>query len=293
MIGACTKFDNPVTKDAQEGGLVEIRTSAIIYNLGLMDSAYTVDIKFYQGVSHNIKKIDIKRQFFSVDDTGAAVQSEKILYKTIDLSARTTSGFTSYTANFRELADGMTINGDPIPQDDADMKPGFYWLLTYEITLDDGRVVIPTSNTIFVNARFAGTYKVIDKKYFRIGVNRDDLDPLWQTEVSISALNASTYILLDQIGPFPGNSLIFSIDDDGSDVLTINYPIIYEGTTQLINNVTLATCAANPGDLNNVDCDNSNKAIKSPILKDTLIMSFGYVTPGSGPREFYQKLVKI
>jgi hypothetical protein len=43
-----------------------------------------------------------------------------------------------------------------------------------------------------------------------------------------------------------------------------------------------------------VHCDESNIVINNDASgKDRLIMSFGYFTPGSGPRTFYQVLEKI
>jgi hypothetical protein len=46
--------------------------------------------------------------------------------------------------------------------------------------------------------------------------------------------------------------------------------------------------------MTNVNCGNSNYVINNDVNgKDRLVMSIGYYTSGSGPREFYQVLEKI
>jgi hypothetical protein len=162
--------------------------------------------------------------------------------------------------------------------------------------MDDGReVTIGNKKTTFVNAKFAGNYDIVDKKYYRIGVLRDDLNSLWDASVNVSALNATTYIISGKIGPFDGaGSVIFSIEDDGSSVLPLKYYKTYPGYgALLINAQPMAICPDDATNLSSVGCDSDQNI----LTKDegggiTIVMTFGYVTPGSGAREFYQKLVK-
>ncbi len=298
LIASCTKFDNPVTGDAKEGGLIEIRTPAIIYKTGLIDSSFDITLKYYQGVSHNIKSIEVFKQFFTGDttSTGEKVKSENVLFNTIDLSDKTTTNFTTYTASFNQLRDGLNIDGEPIEADSL-LKPGYYWLLTYVMVLDDGRRVIPTSNTIFVNARFAGQYRIVKGKYKRstatpINSNETDNPNDWNSTYVVNALNATTYEMVGVVGisSFVGNRLVFTIEGD-----KISYPKKYEGEDQKINGIVISTCEADPGNLPTLNCDFSNYVVKMPSGKDTLDMSVGYFNPGGaqpGPREIYMKLVR-
>lgn len=291
---SCKKSDNYNGLSGAEGGLYTVNTSAIIYNLGNMDSSYEINLKYYQGKGAKIKRIDVYQQFFTTDIDNNPIKSDVKLFKSLDLSAKTQPGYINTSASFRELDDATTLSGVAIPKDDTLLRSGFYWILTYKAVLDDGREVSVNQNTIFVNAKYAGTYKIVEKKYYRIGVLRDDLDAAWASTVYVSALDATTYIITGQLGPFVGatTGLVFSIEDNGDPVLPINYYKTYGDIGAVkINSQPLITCADNAGQLGNVDCANSNVVIKGS--SDTLKMSFGYFTDGSGSREFYQKLVKI
>jgi hypothetical protein len=289
LVFSCNKVDNFNGLNGKEGGLYEVNTSAIIYNLGTQDSSYNINLKY----SANIKRIDIYQQFFTTDIDNNNINSDVKLLKSLDLSTFTQPGFINTSVSFDELAAGTSINGTPIPTEDVLLRSGFYWLIYYKAVLEDGREVTIDKNTIFVNAKFAGKYSVLEKEYYRIGVLRNDLDPQWQSVIDVSALNATTYIIDGHLGPFPGaGKVIFSIVDDGSLTLPISYFKTYEPYGALtINGQPPINCAENAGFMTNVHCSESNVAIKG--VKDTLVMSFGYFTEGSGPREFYQKLVKL
>lgn len=297
LIFSCTKTDKFNGLNGKEGGLYEVNTSAIIYNLGTQDSAYKIELKYFQGVGLKIKRIDIYQQLFTKDTANNDINSDVKLLKSVDLSSFTQPGFINTSVSFDELAATTTLNGVAIPTADTSLRSGFYWMLYYKAVLEDGSEVTVDKNTIFVNAKFAGRYTIFKKEYWRIDVLRDDLDGSWQSIVNVSALNATTYIIDGQIGPFPdAGKVIFSIIDDGSSILPINYFKTYEPFGSLtINGQPPINCSENAAFLSNVDCPNSNLVIRG--VKDTLVMSFGYYTDNAGvntgPRQFYQKLVKI
>ena len=297
LLFSCKKADNFNGLNGKEGGLYEVNTSAIIYNLDTQDSTYNIDLKYYQGTGGNIKRIDMYQQFFTTDLANNDISSDVKFLKSLDLSAFTQPGFISTSVSFDELAAATSINGTPIPTQDTLLRSGFYWLIYYKAVLEDGREVTIGKNTIFVNAKFAGKYAVVEKEYYRIGVLRNDLDASWESVINVSALNATTYIIDGWLGPFPGaGKVIFTIEDDGSTILPISYYKTYEPFGALtINGLPPINCAENAGFMTNVHCATSNVAIKG--VKDTLIMSFGYFTDNAGvntgPREFYQKLVKL
>lgn len=288
LLAGCSVNENPISKNAKEGGLIEVRTGTVVYFLNTMDDDYPVELKYYQGQGADITSIDVNQQFFTIDDTGGVVTSPKTLFKTIDLSSEKTSGYYTLNASFAELAAGTTINGVLIPQSDDLLKPGFYWELTYDIHLDDGRTVHVNANTVFINSRYAGVYNVTDALYYRIGVLTYDIAD-WPTEVTVTALNATTFKMEPPCEPFGTNTIYFTIDDASGAIQILKS---YAGSELTINNQKVATCSTEPGAFNNIPCDGSNVAIKVPSTKDTLKLSYAYVTPGSGPREFYQVMVK-
>lgn len=290
MLFSCNKNDNPLMENAKEGGLIEVNTTTVVYFLNTMAQPYDVELKYYQGAGANISSIEVYKQFFTVDTAGLPVSSEKTLFKTIDLSAQTEPGFHTYTASFNELASGTTVNGVLIPQADTLLKPGFYWVLSYAVKLDDGRTVATNDNTVFINSRFAGVYNVVDALYYRIGVLTYDIAD-WPTTVKVTALNATTFKMEPPCEPFGNNTIYFTIDDASGDIQVLK---TYAGSTNTVNNIAIATCSADPGAFNSVPCLGSNTAIKVPSTKDTIKITYGYVTPTGavGPREFYQVMVK-
>lgn len=295
MIGACTKFDNPVTGDAIEGGLIEVRTKTIVYNIGFMDSSFDVSLKYYQGVGRKISKIDIYKQYFTGDTSVRPFKSDTALFKSLDLSTNNTSGFISYKISFNEARNGLKINDLPIA-DDSLLKPGFYFELTYVITLDDGSRVLTNNKSIFINSRFAGTYRVVEANYWRIGVLTYGIE-YWPETVDVTALDATTLKMSQPCEPFGSNEVYFSFSDDGSDRASLKVLNSFGGEKLKINTIDVASCESNPLDFKKAPCDGSNVAIKMASLKDTIIISYGYVTPADkgdpGAREFYQKMVKI
>ena len=108
----------------------------------------------------------------------------------------------------------------------------------------------------------------------------------------IESVDATTYRVVEYFGAFNGNEYYFQIDENDK----ITYPAeTPDGDAQTGNGEPMTTCALNPGDLTNVPCGaDTNIVIRDDVSgKDRLVMTFGYFTGGSGPREFYQVLEKI
>lgn len=293
LLAGCSENENPISKNAKDGGLIEVQTGTVVYFLNTEDLDYAVDLKYYQGQGADITTIDVYKQFYTIDDTGAVLTSNKILFKTIDLTSKTMPGITGYTASFAELVQGLSINGNPIPTNDDDMKPGFYWELTYKIHLDDGRTVQVNANTVFINSRFAGVYNVVDALYYRIGVLTYDITD-WPTEVTVTALNANTFRMEAPCEPFGTNAVYFTIDDATGAIQVLKS---FAGSTLTINGLPFSTCSTEPAAFNSVPCDGSNIAIKVPSTKDTIKISYSYVNGpddagADGNREFWQVMVK-
>ena len=137
---------------------------------------------------------------------------------------------------------------------------------------------------------FEGTHKAIDAEYYRIGVFYLD-EASWPAETVIEAVDATTYKVVNYLGPFTGNTWYFTVVND-----VIDIPLTYNGTAQLGNAQPFISCASNPTDMALVNCASSNVVIRDNVNgKDRLKMSFGYYnsTGAIGPRVFYQDLELI
>lgn len=290
IMMSCSKNDNPISKNAKEGGLIEINTKTVVYFLNTMADPYDIEFKYYQGNGSKIAKVEVYKQFFTVDELGDPVESEKTLFKSLDLSGESQPGFYTFTASFNELVSGVEINNVAIPTEDTALTSGFYWELTYDIILDDGRTVNVPSKSLFINSRYAGVYNVVDAEYYRLGVLTYDIND-WPSTVKVTALNATTFKMEDQCEPFGGNEVYFTIDETSGKVTVLKS---FNGASLKLNGIDIDNCDANPGTFTSVPCDGSNIVIKVPSTQDTIKISYGYFTPSgaTGPREFYQVMVK-
>lgn len=296
---SCNESEDLVTADAQEGGLVEPSSTALNYVVG-NTGPYALEMFLNQRADVAIQEISIYNTFSGTeiladqngDDSVGTYTTNSVLLKTVPVTI-TTAGFVSPEVSYDELIAGLvtTRAGSPgLPSSDGDLQIGDRWTLSFEFKLADGRTVDAAFNVnLAVSTRFAGTYNITAKQYWRIGVNRSDLDALWPATLAIGSVDAVSYEQIEWCGPFNGNTLFFQIDPA---TLVISYPLEFKGVAQVINDVALATCADNAADLVNIQCGSSNFAVEAADGKDVMTMSYGYVTPGSGPREFYQVLVK-
>ena len=290
---SCESEDNLVTGNAKEGGLVDILTPSLNYVVGNTTSAYNFTMKIYQGVPVKTTKVTLYKYFSSVlDDTvGGSPLSNEVLVTTIDITNQeTTESIISPSYFYPDLIDGLTFKDNPLPASDGNLNIGdaFYFRIVTE--MEDGREVEQATRVkLTVSTRFAGKYKTIKHEYYRIGVlTYTEADS--PSELSIESVDAITYKMVEYAGAFEGNTLYFQIDASG----VISYPLKWKGVDQVINDVPIITCTDNAGDMTNVHCATSNYVIKDDVNgKDRLIMAFGYYTPGSGPREFWEILEKI
>ena len=143
--------------------------------------------------------------------------------------------------------------------------------------------------TFTTKVGFEGIYRTVDAFYYRIGVQTYSTAD-WPAETTIEAVDATTYKVIGYLGAFPNHpSWYFTIVND-----VIDIPLTYGGSPQLGNSRPFISCSSNPADMALVNCASSNVVIRDDVNgKDRLKMSFGYYTPGSGPRVFYQDLELI
>ena len=296
-----TDYDDLVTENAKTGGLVDISNKAMNYVVG--DGAtYSYNLFVHQNAEAPVSKINIYKSCYRVavpwsnpDDTThtaadsiRAKWSNEILQETINITESTSHWVSATGLDFAGLRQDLTIDDDPLPTSDGDMRIGDYFNFKIETVLSDGTKNIQSAPVkMTISTRFAGTYEFVSGEYWRIGVLTDE-GSYWEPEYVIESIDAITYKMFG-VCAWMDQVLYFQIDGDGN----ITYPETWDGVDQIINGEPLITCDRNASDMTNVNCGASNYVIKDDVNgKDQLIMSFGYYTGGSGPREFYQVLKK-
>lgn len=286
LATSCTEDDNDeLTGDATEGGLVELNSTAIGYVVG-NDGTYTASGEVYQGPEKTVA-IDVYKTF---TDSETGETTEELLLDSVTFSdiQQGTSNDFSFSFKYEDLIEGYSS----LPASDAELNIGDFWSLKFVSTLEDGTTVTNAATAkVSVGTRFAGVYRTLEAEYWRIGVFYYD-EAVWPAEMVIESVDATTYRVVEWIGPFSGNTWYFQIDENDKITYPENTP---DGAAQILNDQPLITCESNPNEMTNVPCGpETNIVIRDDVNgEDQLIMSVGYLTAGSGPREFYQVLEKI
>jgi hypothetical protein len=287
---SCEKDSDALTGGAETGGLLTVNSGLVGYVVGNgNDFKYPVKVTAFQG-DVLTTKIEIYKSFTTV----AGVKSNEVLFKTIDIAASPKNQVIDFTATYNELKAGLTVGGQPLPTDDSLLIIGDAWTLRYVTTTSEGTVHNNSKTTkVAVGTRFAGTYRVIDSNYWRLGVSSGG----WNGDIRvIESVDATTYRFVDYAGSFQAatNTHYFTISPAG----VVQTPETYKGAVQLLNGWPLINCVDNPllmtnacgyaGPQNTVTKDDVNN-------KDRIYRSYGYNTGSGavGPREFYEALERI
>jgi len=273
---------------ASEGGLIELSNPALNYVVG--DSKdYPVELKVMQTSNNTVTKIDVYCSF-EMTKGGKKVSSNEVLMKTITIT-ETKTHFVTFTINQAELIAGLKVDGVDVSSDDTQYSIGDTWKLRLESTLSNGNVHQAAKKVeVAVSTRFAGTYKVLDLAYYRLGVASPSY---WLGhQVIIKSVDAATYVYqwgetIGWVGP-----LYFQVGADNK----VFYPVEWDGVAQTLNGNRLTVPDRDPALLTKVIplTATPNIVIKDDVAgKDRLILVYGYETAGSGPREFYEILEKV
>ncbi len=279
-----------LTGSKNEGGLLDVKNILVPYVVGNgNDFEYKASISAFQG-DVKVITVDIYKTFTTV----GGVSSNTALLKTITFPNTAQIENLDFTATYNELIAGLLVDGVALSSDDSNLNIGDYWTLKYVSRTSAGTSAENLKTTkVAVGTRFAGQYNVVQCEYWRIGVIRPDVTGSFLgTVVTIESVNATTYRKLEWCGPFSGNEFYFTIDS-GDNVLV---PTTYNGEVQLLNAFPAVNCSETPGDMTNA-CNFAgiqNKAVRDDVDgKDRIYMSYGYLNPASGSREFYEVLEKV
>lgn len=290
---ACEEDSDELTGNKNVGGLIQVDTPLVGYVVGngqtkAYQAAFTVD----QGADA-FTTVDIYKSFRNTKGTATVdddVVSNEVLLKTLTLSG-SKHEVGNFTFTFNELAQGLTLAGQPMSNSDGDLNIGDSWTLRFAAHTSKGVHFNSKSVKVSVGTRFAGDYKVTEAEYYRIGVPRPDVaGPYVGTKVTIESIDAITYKVNEYFGPFSGNEFYFTIVND-----VIDYPANQpDGDPQVGNGIPMITCLTAPTEMTNVHCGSSNFVTRDDVNgKDKLTMSFGYLNSPGASREFYQVLEKI
>lgn len=296
---SCKKLDqNPLTGKGKEGGFIQAdpafppSTKLVNYYYGAVAPTKAI-VKINQG-NQIITRMDVYKTFYTADTTFThdtlgleVLKTNRVLLKSYTISDSLPHFYTlSFT--YLDLAKDLILGGAAFPASDLSLSIGSYWVLEYVGVTSGGEALSSNNTTVSVASRFAGTYKVSNQEYFRIGVPRPDVG--WPETYDIQSVNSSTYKVVGYAGPFAGSAP--GVNDVLFQVNNITGHITYL-PGQILNSQPIITCDTDPGLLTNVHCGSSNTGVIDLVTnKDRLTMSCGYLSP-SGPREWYVELVKI
>lgn len=277
--------EDDLSGGAITGGIVKLTNTLVGYVVG-NDGTYSVAGTIFQGRDVT-NTIDVYKTFSNVG--GESSTTELLTTLTVGQTVGQDVPF-SFLFKYEDLIQGLTLNGSPLPSNDGDLSIGDFWTLSFVSNTGNGDTLTNSATTkVGVGTRFAGTYNVIESAYWRIGVLRDDVS--WPDQMVIESVDAITYKMTEYFGAFDGNEYFFQIDAGDN----ITYPAeTPSGDPQTGNGQPMTNCNDNAGDLTNVPCgEGNNVVVRNDVTgADRLIMTFGYFTAGSGPREFYQVLEK-
>lgn len=282
-------FDTTAEID-HTGGLITVDKALISYVVG-EDGAYAFSGSVLQAdVMTNT--IELYKSFTDVEGN----KSETIPFKTITLPNTSQVELFSTTATYAELKEGLTIGGAALPDEDTALNIGDFWTISYRAKTENGDESLSrTSTKVAVGTRFAGVYKVIASSYYRIGEDNGN----WTGEERIiESVDATVYKHIG-VGPWADVPASFGYPiEQGQIFFTVDNDTDVVSYADLGNTVIVAqpfiTCTTNPDYMTFSNCATSNHVTRDDVEgKDIIYLSYGYLTPGSGSREFYEVLEKV
>ena len=287
---SCNDEDLDVVDSAagySEGGLIRNDNPLVNYVIG-SDQDYTFSMLIYQGAIKTTS-VDIMKSF----TTASGVTSNEILLKNVPVTS-TESGSFSFSTTFSELREGLTINGQPLPESDADLAIADFWTLRYVAVTSEGKSHANGAiSKLAVSTRLAGIYTVTESSYLHpTAGDQGGFNGLQRVIESVANIpDYATYLATD-VGPFVDDSNYYYFyvsniaDADGTFPITI--PKEYNGAVQLIWGADeIGVCQAN--DIPDMPCTNYAKL--NDDGHDQMFLNYGYIR-SSGTRQFYEFITK-
>lgn len=264
---------------------LQIATPVVSFQAGI--PKYEMNLDIINGVKA-VTKVKIYSVF---TDAKSGKKSAEILFKSIDVPPGAKTSLNQ-SFNYADLKNGVIVNGAALPTNEADLAVGSGWKFRFEGESALGTVPLTGSVNVAVLSRFAGIYEIVEAKYFRIGVqNTTQPDYFPGARRFIGSVDENTFSYNDFWGSFAwtGSAFRFKVDFTSN---KITVPILVNGA--LFSGSRAISCDTDASIFTNVPCSTSNILIKDDATgKHRIRLTYGYFTDGSGPREFYEELVKV
>jgi hypothetical protein len=262
---------------------LQINSPVIAFQAGTKD--YTIDFNAINGLNA-MSKVNVYKVF---KDAKSGKSSAPALLGSYDIPAGNKTAVVK-KITYADLKNGLSVGGAGLP-DEKDLAVGSSWKLTFEGETTAGKIPLDGSMTVGVLSRFAGIYKIVDFKYFRIGVATALAEYAVGKERFIGSVDENTFSYNDYWGGFAWGGKSFNFDIDFA-TNKVKVPILVNG--DLFSGNRALDCDKDGGDMKNVPCATAN--VFTPVDatgKHRIKLAYGYFTDGSGPREFYEELEKV
>lgn len=298
LLGLFTSCDEDVTIEVLDsnvtGALVTYNQTSYNYVVGTASDAYSFPFVVRQDSKNQVSEVIVYKSFFTYDTADVWLQSNEVEEERFTIGANFREE-GSFSKIYTDLTNGLTIPagqvhpGGALPESDGGLIIGDYWQFRFVSVMSDGaQYEVAQKVKLTVSTRFAGVYTCIDAEYHHptLGLFYTERD--WNSAnpsgYVVSSVDAITYRIENYFGLFARNDdgILFQIDPV---TLAITYL-----PDQVGNGQPMTYCPDN-ANLGLVPCGSSNFAVAAEDpADDQLSMVFGYLTPGSGPRQFYQVL---
>ena len=285
-----------IAENSLSSPFIKVLTSNISFVAG--EESYGISFLAVAPPSADFVSVNVYKAF---TDSRTAKTSEKVLLKNYPIEPVDFRDEVSDNITFAQLREGITIDGDPISENELDLGIGSSWTLSFEGVKADGSASFEESATIVVAvlSPFAGNYSVIESDYWRINVQSGLAD--WTGETRFIGSINDTVFAHERIWgpsaftwtPAAGPELAIIWDPETN---KLSVPAEFNGVPQnYFSGNYVITCEDDLAFFSNVPCD--SRLEPSEDGKHKMYLTYGYFTASGdeneGEREFYEVLEKI
>lgn len=279
---------------------VQIQTPVISFQAGT--AMYPISFNLLNGL--DVKQVTTLNVYSVFTDAKAngSTKSPEVLFSSYEFPTAKDRDTIRFMTTYTDLKMGITLNGNPLPDNELSLAIGAGWLLRFEGVNSTGDILPTISGNIRVAvlSPFAGLYKTITTDYYRINVQSGGAD--WSGEKRfIGSIDDTTFTYNEFLGPFsfPNDEMLmityaFSFDIDFTDnsiIVPLEDVFEYDFGDRTLN------CVDDASFFVDLPCAGSNKLVPDMVGgKHRIHLTYGYIFasgPDSGSRQFTEVLEKI
>jgi hypothetical protein len=153
FLNSCVEPDDLMTADVKTGGMVIPSTNLLLKAGAGQNFDVIVEIPRGPGI--------VSLELTKVFNQGDTLLSNVGVMATVDVNSENANdtAFISFSLGYAELRDGLTLDGEPMPEDELDLGIGDRWTIYYTSVMTDGRKVLNNLTTVIsVSNKYAGYY---------------------------------------------------------------------------------------------------------------------------------------